>query len=67
MTGLMSTQPVRPGVESTAKQDHLPSLLLQVHVHKIDRLQQLIIHECCGSIVKLLILTADIWQGCIYL
>ena len=44
--------PVWPGVQTTAHQDHLACLLLQVHVDKRNCFKQLGIKDCSGSVIK---------------
>ena len=44
--------PVWPGVQTTAQQDHLASLLHQVHIDKVDCFKQLSIKDCGGSVIK---------------
>ena len=44
--------PVWPGVQTTAQQDHLASLLLQVHVDKLKCFKQLCIKDCSGSVIE---------------
>ena len=48
--------PVWPSVQATAQQDHLASLLLQVHVDKLKCFKQLCIKDCSGGVIKQVIL-----------
>lgn len=57
--------PVWPGVKTTAQQDDLAGLLLQVHVDQLHCFQQLGIEECCGYVIKGVIFSIA-WQRSIH-
>ena len=48
----VETSPVWPGVHSTAQEDHLPVLLLHVHVNQTHSCQHLLVYKFGSSNVK---------------
>ena len=44
--------PIWPCVKTTAQQDHLASLLLQVHIDELNCLKQLCVKHCGGMVIE---------------